>query len=279
MYPYKLCLGTSASLGCNIIDQIGKFSDAGFSGFFTPFTSDMDIKAIKNFADEIGMHYQSIHAPVEKMADMWCEGERAKEAVEELKACLRACAENEIGIMVAHAFCGFDGNGPTPEGIENFSEVILEAERLGVKIALENTEGYEYLRALMEVFSSSSALGFCFDSGHELCYNKGRDQLQIYGDRLIATHLNDNLGRSSADGEARQADDLHLMPFDGIADWQWIAERLAGLEYSGPLTFEILRESKPGRHDNDKYMRMTTEEFIAEAYARACRVAAILKRL
>ncbi|MBQ8207109.1 MAG: sugar phosphate isomerase/epimerase [Clostridia bacterium] len=276
MYPYTLCLGTSDSFGCGIIDQIGKFSDAGFGGFFTGRTPETDIKKIKTFANEIGMIYQSVHAPFEKMADIWQEGEKAQAAISELIDCVRDCAENDIGIMVAHAYIGFEDHMPTPEGVENFSQVVIEAEKLGVKIALENTEGEEYLRALMEVFSGSSALGFCFDSGHELCYNKGKDMLELYGARLLSTHLNDNLGISGRDGQIKWTDDLHLLPFDGIADWNGIAERLKKYNYNGALTFELKRQSKPGRHDNDKYMRMTTEEYIAEAYARACRFAAVL---
>lgn len=51
--------------------------------------------------------------------------------------------------------------------------------------------------------------------------------LSLYGDRLIATHINDNLGVSD----------------------------------------------KPNRHENDKYVKMTLEEYIAECYIRVCKVA------
>lgn len=44
--------------------------------------------------------------------------------------------------------------------------------------------------------------------------------LDKYGDRLIATHLNDNLGVSDFDGKVTWTDDLHLLPFDGIIDWR-----------------------------------------------------------
>lgn len=37
-------------------------------------------------------------------------------------------------------------------------------------------------------------VGFCLDAGHEMCYNHSADMLSLYGDRLIATHINDNLG-------------------------------------------------------------------------------------
>ncbi|MBQ8004898.1 MAG: sugar phosphate isomerase/epimerase [Clostridia bacterium] len=278
MKDQVLCLGVSESFCKDVYEQIKCFRSAGFEGFFTGWNRELDVSKIKKLADEMGMFYQSIHAPFSLAADMWKGGEASLAAENELISCLRSCAENNVEIMVAHAFIGFDDHTPTPEGIESFSRVVFEAEKLGVSIALENTEGEEYLAALMEVFKSSKAVGFCFDSGHELCYNGGKDMLELYGDRLIATHINDNLGVSDLYGRITWKDDLHLLPFDGIVDFKGIAERLHKYNYNGPLTFELTRLSKPDRHDNDKYMRMITDEYIAEAYARACRFASMKKQ-
>ena len=99
--------------------------------------------------------------------------------------------------------------------------------------------------------------------------------LAKYGDRLIATHINDNLGISKYDGEIYWTDDLHLLPFDGVADWQNVTERISRCGYDGILTFELIRLSKRERHENDKYMKMPLDEYLAEAYARACRVATL----
>ena len=48
--------------------------------------------------------------------------------------------------------------------------------------------------------------------------------------------------------------------------------------YNDILTFELTTGSKPGRHENDKYAKMGTDEYLAEAYARACRVAVLKQR-
>ena len=159
-----------------------------------------------------------------------------------------------------------------------FGRVVREAEKLGVKIALENTEGEEYLAALMDAFSGCSAVGFCWDTGHELCYNYGKDMMALYGDRLLGTHLNDNLGIRDHGGRIFWHDDLHLLPFDGIADWQDIAFRLKRSGFTGPLTFELTTCSKPDRHENDPYGRMSPVEYLTSAYMRACRVAALLQK-
>ncbi|MBQ8026498.1 MAG: hypothetical protein IJ261_00110, partial [Clostridia bacterium] len=96
----------------------------------------------------------------------------------------------------------------------------------------------------------------------------------IYGDRLIATHLNDNLGIKDFEGKIYWHDDLHLLPFDGIADWDYIAHRLDKCGFDSIMTFELNLSSKPNRHENDIYRKMTIEEYVAECYKRACRVAA-----
>ena len=100
----------------------------------------------------------------------------------------------------------------------------------------------------------------------------------LVGSKLVATHLNDNLGIRDYGGKITFLDDLHLLPFDGIADWENITDRLIRGRFDGPLTFELNKKSKPGRHDNDKYDHMPLEEYLAEAYSRACRVASMLER-
>ena len=222
------------------------------------------------------MIYQSVHAPFVRMNEMWKTGE---EATAELIDCLHACKENGVPIMVAHTFLGFNSHTPNEKGLGNFGKVVHEAENLGVKVAFENTEGEEYLAAVMERFKDSPAVGFCWDTGHEMYYNHSKDMLSLYGDKLIATHINDNLGIRDFDGNITWIDDLHLLPFDGIADWQGIADRLNKCGYDGILTFELNRCSKPDRLENDFYNEMPIDQYLTLAFMRACMVAALRKNL
>ena len=161
------------------------------------------------------------------------------------------------------------------ENNQTFNEGICLpcAKELGIKIAFENTEGDEYLAALMEHFENNGSVGFCWDSGHEMCYNRSVDLLAKFGDRLIMTHLNDNLGIGSFDGEITWKDDLHLLPFDGVADWDHNISRLQKSRYMPILNFELKVSSKPDRHENDIYMQMSPEQYFTEAYKRACKIA------
>lgn len=276
MYRAKLCLGLIGLPGISPVEEVQLFRQVGFEGFFSGWNRQTEnIPALRKAADENGMFFQSLHAPFHYMADIWKNGEHKQDAVDELTGCLRACHENGIGIMVAHTFIGFEDHEPTPLGLSMMEPVVREAEKLGVQIAFENTEGEEYLAALMNHFRGSRAVGFCWDTGHEMCYNYSKDMLALYGDRLIATHLNDNLGIRDYDGKITWIDDLHLLPMDGVGDWEDITARLNRHHFNGPLTFELTPVSKPGRHENDAYGRMKPEEYVTAIYNRACRVATL----
>ena len=181
--------------------------------------------------------------------------------------------------MVSHVYIGFTpSKGPTKEGIEGFRCVVEEAKRLGVKVAFENTEGEEYLFAVMDAFKDYDNVGFCWDTGHQMCYNVNTDMIELYGDRLICTHLNDNLGIKASDGNITFHDDLHMLPFDGIADWQGIADRLDRSDYKGELTFELKKDTALNGCQLPIYGQIGVEEYLTQAYIRACRVASLRKK-
>ena len=277
MWKKKLCLGASKSFDISEFEQIKLFSKVGFDAVFFEWKEDEPVDEWVKAAKEEGLIVQSLHAPFKKSADFWHgDDEQAKEAIAELIKCLDCCKRNDIEILIVHAFIGFKRHDPTEIGIERFKKVIEHAKQVGVKIAFENTEGEEYLFALMDAFKDHDCVGFCWDSGHEMCYNHSKDLLAIFGDRLIATHINDNLGIKDFDGSITYLDDLHLLPFDGIADWDYNAKRLLLAKCPEILTFELTRNSKKDRFDNDVYKKMDITDYISEVYKRACKIAAKL---
>ena len=275
MWRKKLGFSIGQSYGKTIPEAVQLLKKIGFEAISPEWKEDGSHFAYIQAAAEAGMEVQSIHAPFLKAKDMWgTDEDKGAAAVQELMACLEDCAENHVPVMVVHAFIGFKDHTPTPEGISRFTRVAVRARACGVKIALENTEGEEYLYALMEHFADDDTVGFCWDSGHEMCYNHSQDLLARFGDRLLITHLNDNLGIRDFEGKTIWLDDLHLLPFDGIADWDSIAARLKKSRIPEILNFELNMRSKPDRHDNDIYTKMSAEEYLTECYKRACRVAA-----
>ncbi len=278
MHNQKLCLSLGGDFGVSYTEQIKLFKNAGFEAFTGHWLDGQEesVKECAKVAKEENMLFHILHAPWSNTADMWDENEKddAEKGVKILSRFAELCAELEIPIMVSHIYVGFDEPCvPTQFGLENYGRVIKRAEELGVKIAFENTEGEIGLEALFKEFKNNETVGFCWDSGHEMCYNNSEDLLALYGNRLFATHINDNLGVKDFKGKIFWHDDLHLLPYDGIADWDYNAKRLAKTGFDGIITFELNKTSKPNRHENDKYTKMPLEEYLAEAYCRACRFA------
>ena len=277
MWKEKLCLALSSEFGVTEKEQIELFKEVGFDGFFPMFYKGKDLKELKNIADNEGMLFQSVHAPFGGMQFMWFDEGMSQHAVNELVECIEKTAEVGVPIVVMHAVIGCMDRMPTDLGFRNIDFLVKTAEKCGVKLAFENTEGEQFLSAVMDRYKGNPCVGFCWDTGHEMCYNHGQDMLGLYGDRLLCTHFNDNLGIKDYDGAITFLDDLHLLPFDGVVDWRKVAKRLNQHNYQGELTFELNRKSKPDRHENDGYGKMELLEYLTEAFKRACRVAYLKK--
>lgn len=274
MWKQKFALASSGQR-----QQLEQYAEAGFDGFFVGWKPDKDLGAINTAGRELGLQFQSVHAPFTGCAHLWeTPGDQGQAALEELLTCLQDCSETDTDLVVLHAYIGFENHSPSQLGIDRYGVLVDRAGSLGLRLALENTEGEVYLDALMEAFKDEKHVGFCWDSGHEQCYNHGKDLLAKYGHRLMGTHLNDNLGISRFDGKIFWTDDLHLLPFDGIIDWKDAVHRLDKCGFQDILTFELNLTSKPNRHENDKYSAMPYEQYLAEAYSRACRIAALRRK-
>ena len=203
---------------------------------------------------------------------MWSFDENASIAAkQELLDTLESCKEFHIPIMVVHTWIGFDYRfDPENLNFQNFDEVVNKAAEYGIKIALENTEGEEYLLKLMERYKDNDTVGYCWDSGHEMCYNDSKDMLTPFADRLMVTHLNDNFGilypRNSKN-------DLHLIPYDGIADWESNIMRLKKAKSVDILNFELRITSFPDRPETHLYDNVDFADYLKEAYIKACKIA------
>ncbi len=248
---------------------------AGFDGIFTGWTpGDMARRA--EVIRGRGLYYQSVHSPFKRVHKIWEDCAEGDEVIDELIACITECAECGIPIVVIHPIIGMDRHTPTDLGIVRFRRLADEAEKLGIMLAFENVEGIEYLEKIIADLGEHSAVAFCWDTGHEMCYNKCMDVPALYGNKLICTHLNDNLGQTDP-SVVTWLDDSHLMPFDGVADWDGIAARLERANYFGELTFEMSYNSKPGQNTHDIYKDLDIYAYFVQLHDRAVQFAQKLK--
>ena len=275
MWKQKISLSIRNKYSAPTCEIVPMLKQIGFDAISPEWESNDILREIVKAAEECHMEIMSMHAPFQRAADMWSHDEQIAAAAKKvIFSALEACVEFHIPILVVHTWIGFEYVFDKDAlNYANFDEIVAFAKEHNIKIAFENTEGEEYLFALMEHFEKNDTVGFCWDSGHEMCYNHSQDLLAKYGDRLIVTHLNDNLGISRYDGAIYWTDDLHLLPFDGIADWDDNIARLKKSKYLPILNFELNNSSKPGRHENDIYSKMPLEQYFTEAYKRACKIA------
>lgn len=127
----------------------------------------------------------------------------------------------------------------------HFREMIPYAEKYGVKLAIENTFGWEPKRDVITWEPSAhpevlhqyiDELGddnFCilFDTGHAcLPPDSEPDEMlrRIGGKRLKGLHVHDNNYRG----------DYHQLPYTGLIDWNAVTAALGEIGYEGDFTFE-----------------------------------------
>lgn len=272
---HQICINTG--LRASTEETIPVIAEVGFDGVFTGWKPGV-IASFAGLIEKCGLIYQSVHAPFTKMHHLWedeSNGGAGDQATEELISCVRECGENRVPIVVVHPIIGMERHTPNALGISRFARVVEEGEKSGVKVAFENVEGIEYLKMIIAELGSNPAIGYCWDTGHEMCYNGRMDVPALFGDKLICTHLNDNMGQTDP-AVITWLDDSHMLPFDGTADWEGIAARLNRVNFAGPLTFELTTGNKPGRNTHDIYNDLDLKGFYAESFRRAEKFAQIV---
>lgn len=277
--PLKTALNLTVLAGREIsqMEAIPLIAEAGFDGCFWVAEEGIPAAEVASLSRQAGLKMEFIHAPVRHVDTLWMEGEEGEQRLNILMDWLRQCGEAQIPVMVCHVWTKFAPIEPNALGIDRFGQLLDLAQREGVKIAFENAEVDKFLAFVREQLWNHPAACFCWDTGHELCYNRGVDQLALYGDKLFCTHLNDNLGQTGA--EVTSADDAHMMPFDGKVDWTSAARRLRALNYSGPLTFELKMKNKPGRHTHDRYAAYLPQEILTLAMEKARQLEKLLQNV
>lgn len=283
MKNFKLGIDDNPGFDLPFEDRIATIKRVGFDACFTGWSDGCDVDHYANVIAKNGLIYQSIHAPFGRVdslnrancAVMWeDEGELGEGYTDMLIRCVKDAHRVGVPMVVIHPIIGMDRHTPSELGLKRYGRLIEAAEKENVLLGFENVEGIEYLDAIMERYADCKTAGFCWDTGHEMCYNFSNDVMAKYGKKLYGTHFNDNLGMENPN-EVTWLDDLHLLPFDGIADWKNIMARINRDGYEGILTFELTIKNKPGKHTHDAYAAMEPEEFLAEAYARAQRILAL----
>ncbi len=199
---------------------------------------------------QFGIDFQDAHMPFGEHMDLACpdRGRRAK-MIEEQKQALAYATDLGCKTATIHvgAFESVIFQTPNsvirPLVVDALEKLIPEAEKLGIMLAIENS--FERSNAPDEILYyisqfDSPCFGVCFDSGHAnlMEYYPGKEYDRYFGgvthawldkmeycndalDKLlphiVTCHLHDNDGYI----------DSHMMPGDGITDWDKVMSKLA----------------------------------------------------
>ena len=256
-------------------EVISLLHKAGFSAVSPVWTKDLDLSAIATVTLERGMTIQSLHSPAGNTARLWSnDPSLSSDLMDAILRSIDACSHFEIPTLVQHGWYGFDYSF-NEENLyfDNFDRIVDYAAARGVSIAFENLEGEEFLAALMTRYRDNANVGYCWDSGHDHCYPHKLDFLAEFGDRLILTHLNDNLGLRDPSGMPTGDDDLHYLPYDGNLNWDQAIKQLHTAKKLDILNFEfkILSHSKD---PNDQiYTHLPLQQYLELAGKRAQQIA------
>ena len=270
-----------AQYACPFPRVIELLQEAGFTAVSPIWSPELPLDDIAAAVTKHNMVIQSLHAPHGNLRSLWDSKDPfSAQAQRKLLDCIDACARFHVPIMVVHGWQGLDYVFPEePLDFSVFDRVVDYAQEQNVSIAFENLEGEEYLEALLTRYQARSHVGYCWDSGHDHCYPHKTDFLAAYGNRLIMTHINDNLGLRDPGGVPTGDDDLHFLPYDGEICWKDALRRLKGLPKQQILNFELKKRSASSSPEDLIYDKLSPEEFFLLAGQRALRIADLYKQI
>jgi sugar phosphate isomerase/epimerase len=192
--------------------------DFGALGLSLFSTEGDELEQAVRLCEKHDFPIDNIHLTGAKTTALWDSDPLGDEICD--RYCREIARASAAGIRVGVAHITWGHSAPAPVGEIGFSRMERIAEcaaKHDFILSLENSVYLEHLYATMERLKDCTSVGFTFDSGHRNAFAPEYDFLSDFGDRLAVTHIADNDG----------VHDLHLMPMDGSADWNYVANGLA----------------------------------------------------
>ncbi len=197
----------------------------------------------------VGLPIMQAHSPYAKVnfrvKSPYEEGcEKNEYFVKMMMRSIEVCGRLGIPWTVVHPVQDVHNHSISPDANvlynrEIFLPVIERANALGVGVAFENMADVdgkrrfgvtaEELSAICDAFSGAR-VGVCWDTGHaNRSLADHYAQLRSLGDRLVCTHIDDNIGQT----------DLHTFPYAGTVKWEKVMGILREIGYKGVFNYEL----------------------------------------
>jgi sugar phosphate isomerase/epimerase len=234
-------------------------------------TQNAELEKNIKTAQELGLKIVQVHLNNTSANDLWVSGVTQDSYVNSVISGIEVCGKYGIKIATMHATSGqpiATVIPPNKNALVAMQKILTTAERCGVKIAIENTDGLN-IKHFFYILDNlkSPGLGFCYDCGHHYLYTPKVDLMKKYGSRCITMHLHDNLRDWKVGLDWTR--DLHVLPFDGNIDFNKVACDISKCPNDMVLMLECYHSTvgtpKP-------YADITIDDFIKKAYGHAERL-------
>lgn len=240
----------------NIREQVKLLKDNGFSATFVASENER-LEEVVRYTNEYEITVDTLHGPfldngVCRINDIWKDGEKGEKMLARMIKGLEDCSRFGIPCLITHLSSGNNAPIVNDIGFERIARLVQKADEYGVYVAFENLRKTANLACALEYNEHGK---FCLDVGHQYCYTGGKQFLPMFGDRLVALHIHDNM---KTIGE-----DMHLLPFDGAIDYSILMRQLKDCGFDGTLMIETAKAGKP------QYESLSDEQFIKLAAERA----------
>ena len=201
-------------------------------------------------ARNAGLFVENIHTPVHEQNYLSLDNLDGDSVFSTYLQCVADCCKYNIATMVIHL--PNDQHPINNLGIKRLENIIHEAEEKNIQVAFENLGNISNLALVLNTFKAKN-VGYCYDSCHHINYAPDDDLMELYGNRLMALHLQDNGGKHNQ----------HQLPFDGSIDWVTVMRKIALTGYQGATTLEPM---------NWDYEHLSIQQFLELAYQKAKKV-------
>ncbi len=227
--------------------ELGSGHIAGIRNADDPERAAEDARAV---VADLGMKMPQVHLLLPANIATADDDRRASDMAIALREVeLAARAGIEVGVIHPGGDCPgtfAELEAETARRIENFARLCGHAANCGFSIAVENTfdrdpghpgaDGRRYfgsvISELHELIDATAAsnFGICLDTGHtNIMGISMAEAVRQCGDRLTATHMNDNNGSA----------DQHVCPGYGSVDWLPGMAALREIGWDGIFNIEI----------------------------------------
>ncbi len=257
---WEIGISTGAFFEEALMDNLPLFAQAGFTlveicSRFVNLDSEEEVVILKETLQKLHLTPYSFHLPY---GDDWNLSSPIPEVRERTLWQMKKGAQflHRLGgkILVVHA--GERVEGEEREKLLDFSreglkELFEYSRGLPLSLAVENSLPHllggqaEDLAYLLE--GLPSGVGLCLDTSHALLGGNLFEIFELFGERIIHTHISDNRGFM----------DDHLIPEEGLIDWREVIEELGKANYQGVFMLEVVPQTG---EDKTEFLRRAREK-------------------